>query len=122
MNAIKPFAHVLLLFTVLLLPVPALAHAMLLHADPGAGAVLAHAPAVVTVRFDTKLKPMVSTLVVKDEQGAQVSDGKGQVDAHNPMILSTRLAVARKGTYHVYWSVVSRDGHHTEGDYTFTVQ
>ncbi len=101
---------------------PALAHAFPDHAIPGAGADLKQPPAAVTIYFDSELEPLFSTLIVKDAQGAQVSEGKGQVDAHNPMMLSTRLTVARKGTYHVYWSVVARDGHRTEGDYTFTVQ
>jgi hypothetical protein len=26
------------------------------------------------------------------------------------------------GTYRVIWSVVARDGHRTEGDYTFTIK
>jgi copper resistance protein C len=103
-------------------PTPAEAHAFPLHAVPGAGAVLARAPGVVTIRFDAELEPLFSRLVVKDEQGAQVSEGQGQVDARDATTIFTRLSSLRTGTYHVYWSVVSRDGHRTEGDYTFTVR
>lgn len=102
--------------------VPVMAHAFPDHAVPGAGATLAQAPTVVTIYFDSELEPLFSTLIVKDEQGTQVSKGKGQVDDHNLMMLSTRLTNLRRGIYHVYWSVVARDGHHTEGDYTFTLQ
>jgi copper resistance protein C len=122
MNRMNPLARLLLVLSVLWLPASALAHAFPDHAAPGAGAALAQAPAKVAIHFDSELEPLFSTLVVKDEQGAQVSQGKGQVDAHNPRVLSTVLTSERKGTYHVYWSVVARDGHHTEGDYTYTVQ
>lgn len=122
MNKTNPFAQVLFLVVALLLPMQALAHAMPLHADPGAGAVLARAPARVTVRFDAKLIPRASTLIVKDARGWVVSDGDGRVDAHDPAVLSTRLTVAGRGIYHVYWHAVSRDGHRSDGDYTFTVQ
>jgi len=121
MNRMNPLRLLLVLFA-LLLPAQALAHAFPDHAAPGAGAVLAQAPGAVTIHFDSELEPLFSTVVVKNEQGVQVSQGKGQVDAHNPRVLSTRLTSERKGTYHVYWSVVARDGHHTEGDYTYTVQ
>jgi methionine-rich copper-binding protein CopC len=101
---------------------PAMAHAFPDHAVPGAGATLKQAPAAVTIHFDSELEPLFSTLVVKDEQGVRVSQGKGQVDAHDPKTLSAKLTTQRKGSYHVYWSVVARDGHRTVGDYTFTVQ
>jgi methionine-rich copper-binding protein CopC len=111
-----------LLACALALPLPAQAHATPRHADPGAGASLAQAPAAVTIRFDAELEPLFSSLVVKDAQGVQVSEGKGQVDAHDPRQISARITAARKGVYHVYWRVLSRDGHRTEGDYTFTVR
>lgn len=100
----------------------ALAHAMPEQSTPGAGATLARAPATVTIRFDSALEPLFSKLIVKNAQGAQVSQGNGGVDPANPRLLSTRLANVGKGTYHVYWNVAARDGHRTEGDYTFTVQ
>lgn len=100
----------------------AFAHAFPEQNIPGAGATLTQPPAVVSIRFDSDLEPLFSKLIVKNAQGAQVSQGNGGVDPTNPRVLSTRLASARKGVYHVYWSVVARDGHRTDGDYTFTVQ
>lgn len=110
------------LAVMLLQPVAAAAHAFLLHADPGAGAVLAQAPKTVRLRFNSELEPRVSTLIVKDAGGVRASEGEGVVDARAPATISTRLLTTRKGRYHVYWRVVSRDGHRTEGDYTFTVK
>ncbi len=98
------------------------AHAFPEHSVPGAGAILDKAPATVTIYFDSELEPVFSTLIVKNEQGSQVSQGNGEVDHGNQAVLTTKLSTANKGAYHVYWSVIARDGHHTEGDYTFTVQ
>jgi copper resistance protein C len=100
----------------------ALAHAMPEQSTPGAGATLARAPATVSIRFDSALEPLFSKLIVKNAQGAQVSQGTGGVDRANPQVLFTRLAHVGKGSYHVYWNVAARDGHRTEGDYTFKVQ
>jgi copper resistance protein C len=101
---------------------PAMAHAFPEHSVPGAGETLTAAPAVVTIYFDSELEPIFSKLVVKNEQGVQVSQGNGSIDPKNQMVLETRLAAKAKGSYHVFWSVVSRDGHRTEGDYSFSVQ
>lgn len=98
------------------------AHAFPEQNNPGAGATLTQPPAVVSILFDSEIEPIFSKLIVKNAQGAQVSLGNGSVDPRNSRNLSTRLMNAGKGVYHVYWSVIARDGHHTEGDYTFTVQ
>jgi copper resistance protein C len=100
----------------------AVAHALPEQDVPGAGAILQQPPSTVSIRFDAELEPIFSKLIVKNGQDKQVSEGKGNVDTANRKILSTRLVNAGKGSYHVYWSVVSRDGHRTEGDYTFTVR
>jgi methionine-rich copper-binding protein CopC len=122
MNGMHKLAHLLLILSALLPPATALAHAFPVRQVPGAGAVLTQAPAAVTIHFDSELEPRLSTLVVRDAQGAQVSADKGKVDAHDHTVLSARLTAVRKGTYHVYWHAETRDGHRTEGDYIFTVQ
>jgi methionine-rich copper-binding protein CopC len=99
----------------------ALSHATPEESDPGAGAELHQFPSVVSVRFDSELEPLFSRLIVKDAEGRQISDGSGTVAPSNARMLVARLTGRTKGIYHVYWSVVSRDGHRTEGDYTFTV-
>ncbi len=116
------FTHTILLVFSLVWSRPSVAHAFPEQAVPGAGAVLDRAPGAVTIYFDSELEPVFSTLIVKNAQGAQVSQGSGEVDSKNQAALSTKLSTNNKGTYHVYWSVIARDGHHTEGDYTFTVQ
>jgi methionine-rich copper-binding protein CopC len=100
----------------------AMSHALPEHSIPVAGAILNKAPAIVTIYFDSELEPVFSKLIVKNEQGVQRSQGNGSIDPGNRRLLETKLLTAAKGTYHVYWIVVSHDGHRTEGDYTFAVQ
>lgn len=109
-------------FVVLLLTTQlAFAHAFPVKDTPGAGAELAQQPDTVTIRFDDELEPMFSKLIVKDTGGKQVSTGHGKVSKKNAKILSTQLPSLKPGKYHVYWSVVSLDGHRTHGDYTFSI-
>jgi methionine-rich copper-binding protein CopC len=96
-------------------------HAMPEKSDPGAGAELHQTPPIVSIRFDSELEPIFSRLIVKNAAGKQISDGNGALANADARMLTTKLTEHAKGTYHVYWSVVSRDGHRTEGDYTFSV-
>lgn len=111
--------HVCVLFA--LWATQAFPHAMPEQSDPGAGAELRQAPPVVSIRFDAELEPLFSRLIVKNAAGKQVSEGNGTVANRDSRMLTTKLTEHAKGRYHVYWSIVSRDGHRTEGDYTFTV-
>ena len=70
-------------------------------------------------RFDAKLEPAFSRLVVKDSSGRKIS-GNSKVDPESSQSLEADLPVLAPGDYHVYWKVVAWDGHHSEGDYTFT--
>lgn len=101
----------------------ALAHAFPDNSSPHVGATVDAAPAKVKVWFDGEIEPVFSTLVVKNAAGKQVSTGKGEVDASNQALLETALATKLPADkYTVYWSVVARDGHHSEGHFDFTVK
>lgn len=80
------------------------------------------APTLVRVWFDGALEPPFSTLRVQNAHGEQVDKGDGHVDPSDPTILEVSLPPIPPGTYRVLWSVVARDGHRTEGDYTFTIK
>lgn len=100
----------------------AIAHALLERSVPAAGAVLNNAPATVTIFFDSELEPVFSKLVVKNDQGEEVSQGNGDIASGNHKSLAAKLSTKASGAYHVYWNVVSRDGHRASGDFTFTVK
>lgn len=113
----RMFVYLLLAFRA----ASAFSHAMPERSDPSAGAELHQAPSTVSVRFDSELEPIFSRLIVKNDAGKQVSEGNGTLASADGRTLTTKLTEHVKGKYHVYWSIVSRDGHRTQGDYTFTV-
>lgn len=112
-----------LMVATLVMPMLAGAHAFPTRSTPKVGATLTSAPTAVKIWFDGQLEPVFSTLLVKDSAGAVVSSGKGRVDPQHPTLLEAALPHALPaGEYTVYWSVISRDGHHTEGHFAFTVK
>lgn len=101
----------------------AAAHAFPDNSSPHVGATVTTSPKQVHVWFNGELEPVFSTLIVKNASGTQVSAGNGQVDPKDHALLETALPEALPaGTYTVYWSVIARDGHHTEGHFAFTVK
>lgn len=106
---------------VLLTSAPALAHAMLDRAMPPVGSTLPAAPREVVLSFTEELEPAFSTIEVRSESGAVVSNGKARVDAKQHTQLRVPLKTLAPGTYKVIWRVLSVDTHRTQGDFTFRV-
>lgn len=98
-----------------------LAHAFPVDVQPGAGAVMHEAPKQVRIRFDSRLEREFSIIVVKDVAGERIS-GKSKLDPKSRKTLEVSLPALKPGDYHVYWSVVSWDGHRTKGDYIFHIR
>jgi methionine-rich copper-binding protein CopC len=98
---------------------PALAHAFLQHAVPGAGAALAQAPTEIDLTFSEPLEPAFSSIAVTDAAGHDM-------EAALPVVAGPSMRVTLKplgaGFYHVAWRAVSIDTHRTEGAYRFTVR
>jgi methionine-rich copper-binding protein CopC len=103
------------------LPGAASAHAFPQRSEPAVGATIANAPATMKIWFNSDLEPLFDKLVVKDAAGKVVSRGNPKVDEDNRSLLEVGLTPLPPGTYHVHWHVTSKDGHHTEGDFSFTV-
>ncbi len=116
-SVIRPFFALLAA-----IPGVALAHALPERSLPDPGAVLSQAPDTVAIYFDSELEPGFSRLIVRNARGAKVSVGNGEISTADRKLLAARLSGARKGAYHVYWNVVSHDGHRAQGDYEFTVR
>ncbi len=98
------------------------AHAFPDHAEPKVGATINTPPTQVRIWFDGALEPVFSTICVQDAGGQQVDKVDGHVDDSDPTLLEVGLTPLSPGTYRVIWSVVARDGHRTEGDYTFAIK
>jgi copper resistance protein C len=108
------FAVVLLLLTV----PAALAHASLVESDPVAGASIT-TPYVVVLRFDEELKPIDSSVVVRDASGTAVGDG---TTVEDNFTMAVELPQLPLGAYTAHWIAITADDNgKTQGDVTFNV-
>jgi copper resistance protein C len=103
-------------------PQIAWAHAFPHHSEPQVGATVPTSPSHVRIWFDGALEPAFSSIHVQDASGQKVDTGDGGVNPADPTLLEVRLMPLHPGTYRILWSVVARDGHRTEGDFTFTIR
>ncbi|HWP93424.1 MAG TPA: copper resistance CopC family protein [Thermodesulfobacteriota bacterium] len=119
---IKTITLLCLLTQFVLWPEGTIAHVFPERAEPPAGAVVDVAPYCIQIWFDRALNPIFSSIKVQNEEGRRVDNGDSKVDNSNPNLIVVSIPPLPSGTYHVFWSVVSRDGHRTEGDYIFTIR
>jgi copper resistance protein C len=111
-------AVALLLFA----PSCAAAHAFPDHSEPRVGHTVDASPPAVRIWFDGQIEPVFSKLRVEDADKRQVDKGDSRVDPADARILEVGLPPLPPGRYRVFWSVVARDGHRTEGDFAFRVK
>ena len=102
----------------LVLPAEAFAHATLLQTVPANGAVLARAPAAVTVVFDDSVRAAKGNAAVDNETQSSVLAGAATARGRD---LTIPLKPLADGAYSVRWSIVSDDGHREEGVLAFAV-
>lgn len=95
---------------------PALAHASLIRSTPADGAVVAQAPAALTLTFNEPVSPLVLRLIGPDGTARELSGTAAENDA-----LSIALPALARGTHLVSWRVVSADGHPVGGALTFSI-
>ncbi|QES49098.1 hypothetical protein DEJ50_16075 [Streptomyces venezuelae] len=112
-----------LLATLFTAATPAAAHAALTASDPKDGAVVATAPAQVTLSFSEKVAMGDDSIRVMDPRGKRVDTGElrdlcsGSVIRYGTA-LHTGLP---NGTYTVAWQAVSGDSHPISGAFTFSI-
>lgn len=118
-----PFIGWALTTAVLLVqPITAFAHSFPHHSEPRAGSTVTAPPAQVRIWFDSDLEAAFSTITVEDANRKRVDKGDSRIDPSDPRLLLVTCPNLTPGPYRVIWSVVGRDGHHTKGDYTFTLK
>ncbi len=113
------------LFLCLLLLSPAVsasAHAFLDHADPKVGASVTGSPSAVSIWYTEPLEPAFSVIEVRNATGTEVDKKDSHIDAKDATHLTVSLPSLPAGTYKVVWHVVSKDTHHTNGGFLFTVK
>jgi copper resistance protein C len=97
------------------------AHAFPDHSEPRVGHAVS-APPAVHIWFDGEIEPVFSTIRVEDADRRRVDRGDGRVDPKDNTVLEVSLPPLAPGRYLVFWSVVARDGHRTEGRFPFEVK
>ena len=98
------------------------AHAFPDHAEPRVGATLDAPPAEVRIWFDGEIEPVFSTLRVENGDKQRVDRADVRVDPADRHLLRVGVPPLPSGRYRVFWSVVARDGHRTEGDFPFRIR
>jgi methionine-rich copper-binding protein CopC len=109
----------LLLTTLALTPLAALAHARPKVMNPVPDSTIA-APSSVTITFSENLEPKFSSITVTDKAGAQIN--KQPSRPTGAATLTVALPPIAPGTYTIQWVTVAGDGHRATGDYIFHVK
>jgi methionine-rich copper-binding protein CopC len=105
----------------LLIVTSAWGHSFPDHSEPRVGWTVNKPPAQVRIWFDGALEPIFSTIMVINADKARVDKGDGRVNSSDSTLLEVNLPSLPPGRYRVFWSVVARDGHRTEGDFPFSI-
>ncbi len=111
----------LALITIAVLHSFAHGHAFPIRSEPRVGWTIATPPSKVTIWFDGELEPAFSTIAVYNSAKQRVDKGSGRVSGTDASVLEVDLPALAPGTYRVYWKVLAKDTHITEGDFTFTI-
>jgi copper transport protein len=101
-------------------PLPAVAHAALIAAEPAPGARLEQAPSVIHLTFNEPLSPG-SSLTVRTPDFKAVAGVTAAVNPQAPEQLLATLPLLEPGVYTVQWQATSLDDHTVTGSYHFTV-
>jgi methionine-rich copper-binding protein CopC len=96
------------------------AHAKLVTTTPAANASVAP-PSLIQVRFSEAIETKLSSLKLAAADGSAVTV-MSMNEAKDPAALSIMPnSPLKPGAYVATWSVVSDDGHKTQGTFSFTV-
>jgi methionine-rich copper-binding protein CopC len=101
---------------------PALAHAHLKAAVPAAETSVAEAPAELDLGFSEGVNLAFTGLTLTGPDRAAVPLGTASLRDDDRTLVVPVPARLGPGTYTVSWHALARDGHKTEGRYTFTIK
>lgn len=122
-NALKLVVAGAILAMMTCVPVaPALAHSMLVKAEPPRRAVLAKTPTQVRLWFNEELEGEYASLIVLDAEKHPVTEIKPQLAPDDPKSIVLPLPELTPGKYSVKFRVLSVDGHVVESSFDFTVK
>jgi hypothetical protein len=95
------------------------AHAIVVSSQPATGAVVDGRTVEVVVRFNSRIDPVRSRLLLVGADGSATTLALN--DAQNPDTLAATAGPLAPGSYRLRWQVLAVDGHITRGDIPFTV-
>jgi copper resistance protein C len=95
------------------------AHAIVVSSQPAAGAVVPGKTVAVLVRFNSRIDPVRSRLLLVRADGTSTT--LELADAQTPDTLAATVGELAPGAYRLRWQVLAIDGHITRGDIPFTV-
>jgi len=95
------------------------AHAIVVSSQPAAGAVVHGKTVAVVVRFNSRIDPVRSRLLLVRADGSSITLELS--DAQSPDTLAATVGEIVPGSYRLRWQVLAVDGHITRGDIPFTV-
>jgi methionine-rich copper-binding protein CopC len=101
---------------------PAMAHSMLVKAEPPRRAVLAQAPAQVRLWFNEEIEGDYASLVVLDAEKHPVTEIKPALAPDDRKSIVLPLPALTPGKYSVKFRVLSVDGHVVESYFDFTIK
>ena len=95
------------------------AHSIVVSSQPAAGAVVHGKTVAVVVRFNSRIDPVRSRLLLVRADGSSTTLELS--DTQNPDTLAATVGELAPGSYRLRWQVLAIDGHITRGDIPFTV-
>ena len=98
------------------------AHAFVSRSEPRPGATIAEVPSRVRIWFDGPIERMFATIYVENREKRRVDNGDGCVSPSDDRLLEVGLSPLSPGRYRVVWSVIARDGHTREGNFSFLLK
>ena len=97
-------------------------HAFVSHSEPRGGATLGEPPAQISIWFDGPIESLFATIRVENGDKQRVDKGDGRVNPSDNRLLEVGLPPLPPERYRVFWSVIARDGHRREGNFSFLIK
>ena len=110
------------LFASLAMPVPLLAHAIMVRSVPEQNSTLTESPKQIDVWFNDKVGSEYKALAVIDSKGKRVDNKDVQQETFDESHLYATVPALPPDTYTVRYRVVSIDTHIVTGKYQFTIK
>jgi copper resistance protein C len=101
---------------------PVLAHAQLVSETPAANAVLTSAPTSLTLKFSEAVELKFTGVAITGADKSAVATDAASLDPKDASTFIVPLkGTLASGKYLVQWHALARDGHKTNGSFSFTI-